>query len=210
MFDYTLLHWTTFLSATALLNIAPGPDMAFILGQTARMGRRGGFAAMFGIWTGTFLHIVLASVGVSIILATSAVAFAIVKWAGVLYLVSLGIQALFLHGGSFNALDGVEERTMRAIYGQGAFVSALNPKVAIFFLAFLPQFVVDGAGPVGAQLFLHGILVIMVAALIEPPLVFAGSRLAAALRNDERVGLWLDRGLGIMLIILGVVLAVRE
>ena len=89
-------------------------------------------------------------------------------------------------------------------------VSALNPKVAIFFLAFLPQFVVAGAGPVGAQLFLHGSLIIVVAGLIEPPLVFAGSRLAAVLRNNKRVGLWMDRSLGALFISLGIRLAFSD
>ena len=78
MFDYTLIHWTTFFTAAILLNISPGPDMAFILGQTARKGRPGGFAAMFGVWSGTFLHVVMAAAGLSVILATSAIAFSVV------------------------------------------------------------------------------------------------------------------------------------
>lgn len=184
--------------------------MAFILGQTARKGRPGGFAAMFGIWTGTFLHVVMAAVGLSVILATSAIAFSIVKWAGAAYLVWLGIKALFSHDGRFAANGRAKELSMRAIYWQGMMVSALNPKVAIFFLAFLPQFVVVGAGPVSAQLFLHGSLIIAVAAFIEPPLVFTGSRLAAALKNNRRVGLWMDRSLGALFIALGIRLAISE
>ncbi len=82
MFDYSLVHWSTFLSAAVLLNLSPGPDMAFILGQTARGGARAGFAAMLGIWTGAFGHVIMAAAGLSVILATSAVAFSIVKWAG--------------------------------------------------------------------------------------------------------------------------------
>lgn len=210
MFDYTLIHWTTFLSAAVLLNLSPGPDMAFILGQTARNGRRAGFSAMFGIWTGALLHVVMAAVGLSAILATSAVAFSIVKWAGAAYLVWLGIQALLSRGGSFVSDSGPTESSHRSIYWQGALVSVLNPKVAIFFLAFLPQFVVEGAGPVSAQLFLHGTLIIVVAAFIEPPLVLAGSRLATTLRNNRRIGLWMDRGLGALFISLGIRLATSE
>ena len=89
-------------------------------------------------------------------------------------------------------------------------VSALNPKVAVFFLAFLPQFVVDGAGPVGAQLFLHGILIIVVAGFVEPPVVFVGSRLVTAIRSNKRVGMWLDRSLGALFIVLGIRLAISE
>jgi len=89
-------------------------------------------------------------------------------------------------------------------------VALLNPKVAIFFLAFLPQFVVAGAGPVWAQLFLHGCLIIVVAALIEPPLVMAGEKLTTKLRNSPRFGLWLDRSLGALLVALGLRLALDE
>ncbi len=88
-------------------------------------------------------------------------------------------------------------------------MAILNPKVAIFFLAFLPQFVVEGAGPVWMQLFLHGSLIIVVAAFVEPPLVMAGSKLATGLKSS-RVGKWLDRGLGSLFIALGVRLAISE
>ena len=208
MFDYTLIHWLTFLSAAVLLNISPGPDMAFILGQATSNGRHAGFAATFGIWSGTFLHVILAAVGLSAILATSVVAFTIVKWVGAAYLVWLGLRALLSHGSRFIADDSTDESRNKpgnwAIFRQGALVSALNPKVALFFLAFLPQFVVAGAGPVSAQLFLHGVLIILIAAFIEPPLVLVSSRLSTAFRNNQRIGLWMDRGLGVLFIFLGV------
>lgn len=207
MFDYSIVHWMTFLSAAVLLNLSPGPDIAFILGQTLRSGRRHGFAAMFGIWSGAALHVVMAAVGLSAILATSALAFSVVKWVGAAYLIWLGIKMLLSKGDSFISSDGGGSLRMQSVYWQGMLVSALNPKVAIFFLAFLPQFVVQGAGPVGAQLLLHGSLIIVVAAFIEPPLVMAGSRLGAFLRKNQRVGLWMDRSLGALFVALGARLA---
>ena len=90
MFEYTLVHWTTFGVAAILLSLSPGPDMAFILGQVAKGGRRAGFAAMFGIWTGTMIHVAMAAIGLSAVLATSAVAFSLVKWIGAAYLIWLG------------------------------------------------------------------------------------------------------------------------
>ncbi|SES36130.1 Threonine/homoserine/homoserine lactone efflux protein [Vreelandella subterranea] len=207
MFEYTIVHWMTFLAAAALLNLSPGPDIAFILGQTLRNGRRYGFAAMIGIWTGAGLHAVMAAVGLSAILATSALAFSVVKWVGAAYLVWLGIKMLMSRGDSFISTEGGSSQRMHSIYWQGVLVSALNPKVAIFFLAFLPQFVVEGAGPASAQLFLHGTLIIVVAAFIEPPLVLAGSKLGAFLRQNRRVGLWMDRGLGALFVALGARLA---
>ena len=210
MFDYTIIHWTTFLSAAVLLNLSPGPDMAFILGQTANNGRQGGFAAMFGIWTGAFIHVVMAAIGLSAILATSAIAFSCVKWIGAAYLVWLGIQALISKDSSFLSNGDSKKTNKYSIYRQGILVASLNPKVAIFFLAFLPQFVVEGAGPVSAQLFLHGCLIIVVAALIEPPLVLAGSRLLSSLKSNRRIALWMDRSLGSLLIMLGIRLALSE
>ncbi|OFE13155.1 lysine transporter LysE [Pseudohongiella acticola] len=207
MFEYTLVHWLTFFTAAILLNLSPGPDIAFILGQTLRNGRRHGFAAMLGVWTGAGLHVVLAALGLSAILATSALAFSVVKWIGAAYLVWLGIKMLLSRGDSFIANKNASNQRMRSIYLQGILVSALNPKVAIFFLAFLPQFVVAGAGPVSAQLFLHGTLIIVVAAFIEPPVVLAGSQLGAFLWENRRVGLWMDRGLGALFVALGARLA---
>ncbi|KQB16555.1 LysE family translocator [Rhodobacter capsulatus] len=214
MFDYTVLHWSTFLTAAALLNLSPGPDMAFILGQTLRGGRKAGFAAMSGIWTGALGHALLAAAGLSAILASSALAFGLVKWVGAAYLIWLGLGALRAPGGAFlseppeGARPGLQ--VWRQIWRQGVFVSLLNPKVAIFFLAFLPQFVVAGAGPVWAQLFLHGFLVIAVAALIEPPLVLIAETVTRGLRRRPGFGLWLDRALGTLLVGLGVGLAFQQ
>lgn len=210
MFEYTIVHWTTFISAAVLLNLSPGPDMAFILGQTASNGRRGGFAAMFGIWSGAFIHVVMAAIGLSAVLATSALAFSLVKWIGAAYLIWLGLQALLSKDGSFLSDKNSSEAKMLSIYRQGVLVASLNPKVAIFFLAFLPQFVVDGAGPAAAQLFLHGTLIIVIAALIEPLLVVAGARLISHLKGNSRIGSWLDKGLGALFITLGVRLAISE
>jgi len=207
MFDYTVTHWVTFLSAAVLLNLSPGPDIAFILGQTLRNGRRKGFAAMFGIWTGAGLHVVMAAAGLSAILATSATAFSIVKWLGAAYLIWLGVKMLLSRGDSFVSNGQPKNLSGGSIYWQGVMVSALNPKVAIFFLAFLPQFVVEGAGSSAVQLLLHGSLIIVVAAIIEPPLLMIGSRLCVFLRANRKVGLWMDRGLGALFVALGVRLA---
>ena len=214
MFDYTLAHWVTFLTVAVLLNLSPGPDIAFILAQTAKHGTRTGFHAMFGIWMGAFIHVLLAAIGLSAILATSATAFTLVKWVGAAYLFWLGIQAIRSSGGSF-VTDSITNENSRKthdkrVFRQGILVAALNPKVAIFFLAFLPQFVVEGAGSVSAQLFLHGSLIIMVAAFIEPPLVLLGAKLTHRLKENPHIAMWLDRGLGSLFIVLGVRLAFSE
>jgi threonine/homoserine/homoserine lactone efflux protein len=207
MLDYSHAHWITFLTAAILLNLSPGPDMAFILGHTVKSGTRTGFAALFGIWTGACLHVAMAAFGLSAVLAASAVAFSAVKWIGAIYLVWLGIQALRSNGDGGLINTARDILPWHRVYRQGILVSLLNPKVAIFFLAFLPQFVVDGAGPTWLQLAAHGILIIAVAVFIEPPLILAGSRIADLVKRRKSVGLWLDRGLGALLVALGVRLA---
>ena len=214
MFDYSLPHWTTFLSAAVLLNLAPGPDFAFILGQTLRGGKRAGFAAMFGIWGGAMVHVGMAAAGLSAVLMTSATAFAIVKWVGVAYLVWLGVAALRSDGRAYLTEADTEDASARqshwAIFRQGVFTDILNPKVALFFLAFLPQFVVEGAGSVPAQIFLHGTLIIVTAALVEPPLILMGDRLGTALRRSRTLGKWMERSLGAIFIGLGLRLALEK
>ena len=210
MFDYSLLHWTTFFLAAVLLNLSPGPDIAFILAQSARGGRRSGFAAMFGIWTGALGHVVMAALGLSAVLATSAVAFSVVKWLGAGYLIWLGISALRSKGGTFEGEKIKVSASIFPIYRQGLIVGLANPKVAVFFLAYLPQFVVVGAGPIWAQLFLHGLLIIAVAALIEPPLVITGDKLTGILRRQPKIALWMDRSLGTIFVALGVKLAFEQ
>lgn len=210
LFDYSWAHWATFLTAAFLLNLSPGPDMAFILGQTARGGTKAGFSAMFGIWSGAFVHVIFAALGLSAILATSATAFSVVKWVGAAYLIWLGIQALRSKGGIHASTEGASPKSLARVYQQGVLIDVLNPKVAIFFLAFLPQFVEPGAGPVSAQLFLHGTLIIAVAALVEPPLIILGGRLTDYLSRNAQVSRWMDRGLGALFVGLGIKLAASD
>lgn len=210
MFDYSLAHWLTFFTAAALLNLSPGPDMAFILTHTARGGVKAGFSAMLGIWSGAFIHVIFAALGLSAILATSATAFSVVKWIGAVYLIWLGLQALLSKGSLFAAQPQASSIDLMKIFQQGLLVDVLNPKVAIFFLAFLPQFTELGAGPVSAQLFLHGSLIIVTAAFIEPPLVILGGKLTGYLNDNIRVSRWMDRSLGALFVGLGIKLATSD
>ena len=210
LFAYDLHHWLTFFTAAILLNLAPGPDIGFILGHTVRGGRASGFAALLGIWTGAMGHVLFAAVGLSAIIVASATAYSMVKYAGAAYLLWLGVQALRSKGGFSVDASKVGQQSWRRIYTQGVLIDLLNPKVAIFFLAFLPQFVSPGAGPVPLQLVLHGVLIIVVAAFIEPPLILMGERITTTLRDNRRFNTWLDRSLGGFFVFLGLRLAVSE
>ena len=209
MFDYTLLHWATFFTAVVLLELSPGADMAFMLGQTVRNGRKAGFAALFGSLAATFFHIAMAAIGLSAIIATSAVAFSIVKWVGVIYLVWLGLQA-FKSSKEVKTNEVIRSTTTRSVFLQGMLICALNPKVAIFFVAFLPQFVVEGAGPISLQLLLHGTLLVVVGLLLQTPLILMGSRIASSLRGNQSLRTWFDRCLGALFFTLGIRLAISK
>jgi threonine/homoserine/homoserine lactone efflux protein len=208
MFDYTSLHWTSFLAAAFLLNVSPGPDIAFILAQTLRGGRRGGFMALLGVWSGALCHVAMAALGLSAIIASSALAFSAVKWIGAAYLIWLGLSAF--RTGAAVATETPPPRPSAGVYRQGIIVSLTNPKVAIFFLAFLPQFVVAGAGPVPAQLMLHGLLIIAVAACIEPFVVLFADMAVTRLGRNGRLAVWLERAFGSLMIGLGVSLAFEK
>jgi len=209
MFEYTLLHWTTFFAAVILLELSPGADMAFMLGQTVRNGRKAGFAALFGSLVAAYFHVAMAAIGLSALIATSAMAFSIIKWVGVIYLIWLGLQA-FKSSETAKTNKAVKSTTTGSVFTQGMLISMLNPKVAIFFLAFLPQFVVEGAGPVSLQLLLHGTLLVIVGLLLQSPLILMGSRLASTLNDNQNVRTWLDRGLGVLFFTLGIRLAISE
>ena len=134
-----------FLAASVLLWLTPGPDTMYILARSVAQGRRAGVLSALGIGSGLLIHTLLAAFGLSAILAASAWAFAVVKTAGALYLICLGIQALWKKVGNPDAPDVAPIGNWH-VYRQGVVTNTLNPKVAIFFLAFLPQFVDPAAG----------------------------------------------------------------
>ena len=197
-----------FMAAALLLNVTPGPDMLFVAGSSAAHGRRAGVMAALGVGAGCVLHMVLAAVGLSALLATSALAFEVVKWAGAAYLVWIGIAMWRPSAAAGTAAR--EPLPARRVFWQGAMTNALNPKVALFFLAFLPQFITpDASGQAAAFLVLGawfnvgGTVVNVVVALLA-----SGLRQRLAGRSSTgRLGRWLQRTAGALFVALGVKLA---
>ncbi len=135
------VNFGLFVISGILLNITPGSDTMYILGKSISLGRRAGIVSVLGISSGAVIHTILAALGLSIILAKSAMAFNIVKYAGAIYLIYMGVRAIISKQGQ-NKLDtSVEETSLAKVYIQGLLTNLLNPKVALFFLTFLPQFV---------------------------------------------------------------------
>jgi threonine/homoserine/homoserine lactone efflux protein len=165
-------YWLLFLSAAIAINITPGPAMVYILSRTIAQGRKIGIASSLGVCSGSLVHIFAAAFGLSAILATSAMSFSIVKYVGAAYLIYLGIRALKSKRISFdNPVNLQEHSTFWKAFRQGVLIDILNPKVAIFFMAFLPQFVRPELGHAPGQILILGFLVILIGMVIESVLV---------------------------------------
>ncbi|BDW90694.1 LysE family translocator [Thalassospira tepidiphila] len=214
-----LIAYTPFLIAALLLNISPGPDMAYIVGQTAVHGRKIGLFSSLGVISGAFVHVLAATFGLSAILATSALAFAIVKWIGVAYLVWLGIGALrssfaksetAAHSDEPAAPISTKPMTAFGAWRQGVMIDVLNPKVAIFFMAFLPQFIDPTRGNGAVQFLVLGLMVLLIAFVVEGMLVLAVASAAGRIKGSRKLGAWLNRALGGMFIALGIRLAISQ
>jgi len=146
-----------FAGAALALLVVPGPAVLYIVTQSIDQGRRAGLASTAGIFTGTLVHVAAATVGLSALLASSALAFDVVKYLGAAYLILVGLRRL---AGVERAAEplGARPRTHGRLYRQGIVVNVLNPKTALFFLAFLPQFVDPSRGPAWLQILLLGLL----------------------------------------------------
>lgn len=153
-------------AASLALSVTPGPAVLYIVARGVEGGRRAGLASVSGITVGGLVHVLFAAVGLSAILASSATAFAVVKWLGVAYLVWLGLSRIFGRDEPAAPIT-VERRRLPGVFWQGVVVDVLNPKVALFFLAFLPQFVDPSRGSAWLQVVLLGLVFSVVGACTD-------------------------------------------
>jgi len=205
---FGLEHYPLFLLTALALNMSPGPDSLYILARTVQQGRNAGIWSVLGINAGCFVHTLAVATGLSALLAASATAFTAIKYTGALYLIWLGVQAL--RSQSLCLRESVVRASNLTIFRQGLLTNVLNPKVALFFLALLPQFVSDES-PHGALPFLLlGGSFIVTGTGWCLVLVFAADRLTRRMRQSPQLGQWLNRGVGMLLIALGLQLAISE
>jgi threonine/homoserine/homoserine lactone efflux protein len=146
-----------FIAASLVLLLTPGPAVLYIIARSVHQGRRAGLASVVGIELGNLVHVLAATLGLSAILLTSALAFSTVKYAGVVYLIYLGIRRLVTPIPTDATLTD-SSKNLRGNLAQGVIVAVLNPKTALFFLAFLPQFVDVSKGSVGLQFLTLGLI----------------------------------------------------
>jgi threonine/homoserine/homoserine lactone efflux protein len=201
-----------FILAGLLLNITPGPDMIYIASRTASQGFRGGMAAILGINAGCLVHTFAAAIGLSALLMTSAKAFMIVKLIGAAYLFYVGVSMLLERTRNDDAaVPGALPLTdSKRIFWQGFLTNVLNPKVALFFLAFLPQFIAaDSTQKPFAFLFL-GCLFIFNATFVVLAFAWMVSKARGRVSRSSRIAVWLNRGCGALFVGVGIKLALTE
>jgi threonine/homoserine/homoserine lactone efflux protein len=199
-----------FIAAGLLLNITPGADLALIGARSAGHGFRSGAAAALGVGAGCFVHVAAAALGLSALIASSATAFTVLRWVGAAYLVWLGIGLLRSSGGAAAASTPSPATTTWRSFVQGFLTNALNPKVALFFLAFLPQFI-DANAPNKALAFVAlGTVFAFNGTIVNVAFAALVARVRQAFNGPHSVGRWVSRGVGALFVALGVRLALFE
>jgi threonine/homoserine/homoserine lactone efflux protein len=172
-----------FISVTAALVFMPGPNTLYIIARSVNQGRRAGVVSSFGVQVGSLIHIAAAALGLSALLLSSALAFGVVKYAGAAYLIYLGVKTLLTKGKAEQARE-VEKASSGRVFYQGVVVNLLNPKTALFFLAFLPQFIDPARGRVGAQVVSLGAILVLLGTLSDMTYALAAGSVGNWLRGN--------------------------
>ena len=207
-------HLLLFIAAGWLLNLTPGPDVLYIVTNSLRSGVRAGIVAGLGITTGCFVHIFAAALGISALLAASATAFTVLKWLGAAYLLWTGVKILFAGRPQaitdlMTAAASEPRRPSKAIFIGGFWTNVLNPKVAVVFLAFVPQFIAPDAANPALAFALLGMLFNLNAIPVNVGWALTAAWMAR--RGAVQRGMhWLDRAAGLMFIGFGIRLALTD
>ncbi len=205
-------HLGLFVLSGWLLNLTPGPDVLYIVSNALRSGVRAGIVAAFGITAGCFVHILAAGLGVSALIATSAMAFTVLKWVGAAYLVFMGIRMIWSKAQPAIVLeaaraDSTSAGGLKSIFFRGFLTNALNPKVALFFLAFVPQFITPGASHPTLAFLALGVLFNVNAIPINIGYAVLAGWAAQRTALVQQGMHWLDRVAGALFVGFGIKLA---
>lgn len=204
-----------FLAAGLLLNLTPGPDVLCVVGHALRSGVRAGMVAACGVAAGCCVHIGAAAVGVGALLAASGTAFALLKWAGAAYLAYVGLRMLRAQPraaltAAAEGAGAASARGFKGIFWRGFWTNALNPKVALFFLAFVPQFIAPGTAHPALAFVLLGVLFNANGLAVNLGWALAGAWLGRASARVGRTLQWLERGAGLLFLGFGARLALSD
>lgn len=204
MVDFATL--ALFIPIALALNITPGADMMFCLGQGVKSGPRAGFSASLGIATGSFLHSLAGGLGLAALIAATPIAFEVIRWAGVGYLLYLAYRTFTAPAGDLAATT-VSKATALEAWREGVVVSLLNPKIAIFILALVPQFVDPARGSVLLQFLIFGAILNIGGTVINAAIGLFAGRIGRVLAQNEQIARWLQYTSGIVFVGLAAKLA---
>jgi threonine/homoserine/homoserine lactone efflux protein len=199
-----------FALAGLLLNLTPGNDMLYVIARSSGQGTKAGVVSALGIGAGCIVHIMAAVIGLSALIAQSALAFDIIKYVGAAYLVYLGARSVLAKKHSFTIEKNLKPLSYTKIFWQGVITNVLNPKVALFFLAFLPQFITVHEGYTSFQILFLGIWFDVCGTIVNVLVALLFGKIGAWLSSSPRFVQWQERITGIILIGLGIKVALSS
>lgn len=206
---FGIINFETFLIAGIILNITPGTDTMYILSRSISQGKKAGILSALGITTGAVFHVLFATLGLSILLTKSAIAFEIVKLLGALYLIFLGIKTILKKSTDSFELE-TKKMNYNKIYLSGIMTNILNPKVALFFISFLPQFINPEFAESAFPFLILGITFLTTGTIWCLFLAFFASKISHRIRKNYIIKKWLDKITGSIFIALGIKLALTK
>lgn len=202
-----------FAAASAALSIAPGPDNIFVLTQSAIHGSRTGVLVTLGLCTGLIFHITMVILGIAAVLKTSIIAFTVLKIIGAAYLLYLAWQSFRAGSMKINETDGTIQnqiKSARALYLRGIFMNITNPKVAIFFLAFFPQFTNPAQGSVTVQVIILGVIFMLISLVVFVSIALLASQIGVWLKKSAKAQIYINRLAGTIFVFLACRLALSR
>ncbi|MDN7180770.1 LysE family translocator [Caballeronia sp. SEWSISQ10-4 2] len=210
--------FTLFVVAVMLLSVTPGPDTAYIVGRSVAQGRGAGVVSALGIALGCIVHTLACAFGLTALLAASATAFTIVKFAGAIYLIYLGVRLIFAKPAAAKERDNQAEETrvraapksLQQLFAQGFVTNVLNPKVVLFFVSFIPQFVAADSAHKTLAFLALGFVFVLVSTFWNAIVAWIAGSVTQRFSGKPSVKLWLDRVVGSAFVGLGIKLATSQ
>jgi RhtB (resistance to homoserine/threonine) family protein len=205
---FGITNFITFWIAGTLLNITPGSDTMYVLGRSISQGKMAGIYSALGIFVGCLVHVFFAAFGLSVIIQQSQLAFDLIKYAGAAYLCYMGFKMLTQKGNTdFSVSDKMEQVNLKNIFVSGVITNVLNPKVALFFIAFLPQFVDKNYENPALSFLILGLVFDLTGTLWLMLLAAFSSKMTNKIKQNIHIKTWIDRVAGAIFIFLGLKLA---
>lgn len=205
-----IVHFPLFVLAVIALNATPGPDVAYVAGQSMVHGRRAGILSALGVSLGGCLHTIFCAVGLTALLATSPSAFIAIKYLGGMYLVYLGVRTLFAKAAPSHISPSTPRLKNGTLLFRGFLTNAFNPKVLLFYVAFFPQFVTPDSADKTAAFLVLGAVFVFLGLINDITVAWLAAKAARAVTGSPRVRRWIDRMIGFTFIGLGVRLALTH